>query len=559
MKFFFLIFFTILISFWTIRPIFQSGFFPVHDNAQISRVYEMARALGDGMFPVRWSEDFGYGYGYPIFNFYAPLSYYIGAYLQFITHTDPLEATKLMVAFGILLAGVTMFLLAREFWGDSGALVSSILYMYAPYHAVDLYVRGDVAEFWAYAFIPLVFYSIWKAYVTEKKKFIIIGSIGFAGLILSHNLTAFMITPFLGAQLSILFILDHKRYPKKIFIALKTLVLGVLLSAWYWLPVLFEVPYTNVLSQTAGGFDFHRHFVCFSQFWYSPWGYGGSVPGCNDGLSFMLGKMHIIITAISILFAVLLYRKEDRAKLTIVVGIFSLFSLLLTTEISKPLWEIIRPMAFFQFPWRFLIMVAFSMSFISGFSIWTLRHTIFSGRPIIVYVGVIVLLSSIIFLYSKFFVPKTMYTQNLQSFTDRNYIAWNLSNDAHEYLPKNFIIPKDPKNIPSHLYEVRLGHARIDYQTLKTQQKDAVIHADTQSVIHANIAYFPGWTAVMDNKDALYNITPNGMDILVSKGDHTISFIFRQTLIEKIANTISLIGILIMLTGIIIRRKNFLL
>ncbi len=76
--------FIILLSFWAIKPLLNNGFFPMHDDTQVARVYEMKKALADGVFPVRWSQDLGYGYGYPIFNFYAPLAYYVGGYINLL-------------------------------------------------------------------------------------------------------------------------------------------------------------------------------------------------------------------------------------------------------------------------------------------------------------------------------------------------------------------------------------------------------------------------------------------------------------------------------------------
>ena len=69
--------------------------------------------------------------------------------------------------------------------------------MYAPYHAVDIYVRGDVAEFWAFAFIPLVFLGLWQIYKQAKWRYVALTSITLALVIISHNLTAMMISPFL--------------------------------------------------------------------------------------------------------------------------------------------------------------------------------------------------------------------------------------------------------------------------------------------------------------------------------------------------------------------------
>jgi hypothetical protein len=40
----------------------------------LQRLHQLETALRDGHFPVRWMPDANYGYGYPFYNFYAPLS-----------------------------------------------------------------------------------------------------------------------------------------------------------------------------------------------------------------------------------------------------------------------------------------------------------------------------------------------------------------------------------------------------------------------------------------------------------------------------------------------------
>src|SRR3990167_10206008 len=95
----------LLLSFWAVSPFFTSGFFPIHDNTQVQRVYEMGKSLSAGMFPVRWVADLGFGYGYPIFNFYAPMSYYFGTFF-YLLGFNALLATKIMMVAGILISGV---------------------------------------------------------------------------------------------------------------------------------------------------------------------------------------------------------------------------------------------------------------------------------------------------------------------------------------------------------------------------------------------------------------------------------------------------------------------
>src|SRR5258706_14692287 len=62
----------------TMRSILGPSFFRPHDYTHAARLVEMQRSLQAGELPVRWSRNFGFGYGMPLFNFYAPLPYYFG-------------------------------------------------------------------------------------------------------------------------------------------------------------------------------------------------------------------------------------------------------------------------------------------------------------------------------------------------------------------------------------------------------------------------------------------------------------------------------------------------
>ena len=115
--------------------------FPVHDDTQQARIFVMSQELKHNQFPVRLVDDLGYGFGYPIFNFYAPLPYYLGS-LFYIGGFDLFASTNLMYLSAFLLAGVSMYFLAFHLTGRSAGIAAAILYIYAPYHALNLYVRG---------------------------------------------------------------------------------------------------------------------------------------------------------------------------------------------------------------------------------------------------------------------------------------------------------------------------------------------------------------------------------------------------------------------------------
>lgn len=453
------LFIVLILSFWAIQPFFVSGFFPMHDNTQVARVFEMGKMLGEGIFPVRWVPDLGYGYGYPIFNFYAPLAYYVGGAFMPLGF-DALVATKIMMVLGVLLAGIFMYFLAREFFGELGGVISGLFYLYTPYHAVDIYVRGDVAEFWAYAFIPLAFLGIYK-------RDILIGSIGFAAIILSHNLTAMMITPFL----LIVILLNCFAYQKsKLFTihnSLFMILLGLAVSAFYWVPALLELKSTNVFSQIGGGADFRDHFVCLNQLWSSPWGFGGSAKGCIDGMSFMIGKLNIITSVAALALAIFTMRNKNYNNYkyyTFLSFAGFILAVFFTLGLSKSIWQAIPTMAFFQYPWRFLILSSFFSSLLSGALIWFiaihLEGVLRTPTPVeqanslcsvpsrwVVGIGFVILVFFLLFFNLKFFVPQTIFPAKASDFTNETALKWVASKISDEYLPPNFNKPESENDI----------------------------------------------------------------------------------------------------------------
>ena len=85
----------IILTFPSWKELVKPGWFPMHDDAQIQRVFLMHQSLQEGQFPVRSVDLLGYGYGYPLFNFYNPLPYYFGALIMFIG-LNALIATKII-------------------------------------------------------------------------------------------------------------------------------------------------------------------------------------------------------------------------------------------------------------------------------------------------------------------------------------------------------------------------------------------------------------------------------------------------------------------------------
>lgn len=544
------LFIILLLSFFAIRPLLHVGFFPIHDNTQVQRVFEMGKSLTSGMLPVRWVQDLGYGYGYPIFTFYAPLAYYVGGFFTLLSFSALLSA-KLMFGIGIILSGVTMYFLARSVWGEVGGMLSGLLYLFAPYHALDIYVRGDVSEFWAYAMLPLVVYGMVQSWKIGKFRYVVFGAIGFAGIILSHNLSAFMVTPFLVVIAGIFALLKKG---KKRFFPLLVLGFGLLLAAFYFVPVPFEMKYTNVLSQVGGTNDFHRHFVCLSQLWYSPWGFGGSIPGCIDGISFALGKIYIILLLVcTLLLPYLFLRKKKEAWFGLVGFIGTLFSLFMLLPNSVALWNAIPQLAFLQYPWRFFVFVFFFLSFSAGSILFLLDKKTKFVRvlQIVLFLGIVAILIGV---QGKYFAPQSYTDAPSRFYTNTQTLRFTTSKISDEYMPKVFTKPQQSSQLPKQIFMANNGIVKVTRDT--TQEKDALVIMQKQGVLNINIAYFPAWEVLVDGKKVHLQEGSIGMWIILPEGKYTVRLRYVETPIELLGDMLTLAGIGILIVGIIIASKR---
>lgn len=577
MKKLLLIFLLLLLSFWTVKPLFNQGFFNVHDNVQVERVFEMGQALKEGQFPVRWVKDLGYGYGYPIFNFYAPLPYYAGGVFNLLG-VDALVATKLMFAIGILLAGVAMFFLAREFWGGWGGMLSAVLYTYSPYHALDIYVRGAVDEFWALAFLPLVFLGMHKISKENNRYGVIIGSFGLTGVILSHNLTALMLIPFLVLYFLILFIGSPQ---KKSFLRLISyfLLLSLALSAFYWLPALLEMKYTNVVSQIGGAADFHKHFIQISQIWDFPWGFGGSA-GLQSGLSFKIGKPNIILGLVGILIFLILSLRgvltksgrrsnlknqldeiatsqrllglamTDKKGIIIFGGLGLLLSVYFTNSLSLPIWNAFSPMAYIQYPWRFLGLAAFFCSFLGGFVVLVLPRVINANVVKVLTVAAIIF---VIFFHYKYFRPQEYLPKTSSDYTNISHLRWEASKISNEYLPKDFPPPRNPNELSLSRVATK---PEISTKVLIDKSTENLLNTkgDGYSTVSIMSANFPGWKVWVDTQKVEL-ASSQFLTFTISRGTHVIESKFTNTPVRSLANLISLFGLVLL--AVIIKKSNY--
>ena len=498
----------------------------MHDDTQVARVVVMGRALREGQFPVRWVSDLGYGYGYPIFNFYGPLPYYVGGAL-YALGLSGLTATKIMMGAGLVLAGITMYAVVADIVGVSAGILASVFYMFAPYHAVQAYVRGSVGEYYALIFLPLILWSFWR-------KKILVGALGIAGLIVSHTILGY-VGMFLTGITAIVLGIDKTRI-KKIMI---TIILGLGLSAFFWLPALAEMKYTNVASVIGEGANFRDHFVCLGQLWNSPWGFGGSAKGCLDGMSLKIGKIHLLIGLIVLLGVLFGFIRDRRAKILAVAGaaifIVSTFFML---RVSQPVWDVFPFFAYIQYPWRFLSFAVFGISLVSSQIIQLFRHSLLRSCVVLICVGLV------LYVEAKWFTPQYIYRRAAADFETVQDIRFRVSKISDEYLPVAVPRPNNPQDVlrdiipKSSLYTTEIQEMTDTYLKI-------AFHTHTSVAVKINRAYFPGWQYIVNVTNTI-PLIQNGLPVItIPPGDTVLQMQFRDTPVRTIANSISIVSIVV--------------
>lgn len=543
-KHFIAILFVCILSIRALTPIAKNGFFPMHDDTQVGRVVVMGKALQQGQFPVRWVSDLGYGYGYPIFNFYGPLPYYVGGIFYAIGFKG-LIATKLMFIMGVLLAAVSMYLLGSYTFGIPGGIVASIFYTYAPYHAVQIYVRGAVGEYWAYALLPVIILGVTLIAKGQKKKGVLIGGLGMASVVISHTLLGYAtVFLYLSSLVTVFSISKITKYFRiSVYPYLVLLGIGILLSTFFWLPAFFEMKYTAVSGLVGPGSWYADHFVCLDQLWNSPWGFGGSAPGCIDGISFKLGKLYII-GAVSALLIWLFRRKKNKGKTGVfLIGlVITAVSLYLVLPYSLWLWRILPGFMYIQYPWRFLTYTLCGLSILIGYLISEVKGKLLRWIIVLVSVGLCY------FVNAKLFVPQYFYAKNAGDFESVEELRFRVSKISDEYLPT--AVPR-PKSVSEIATTIALSEKPMQLETeiISDTYNKIFVSTDVNQRIILQRAYFPGWNYYVDGEEVQPVIIDGLPHVQITQGRHSIESRFTNTPIREITNLVSMLTLgIIMLT-----------
>jgi len=511
------------------------------------RLWQLVANLRAGVFPVRWMPDAAYGLGYPFFNFYAALPYYLAALFHFLG-LDLIWALKLTQTVGFILAGGAMALLARRLFRQPAAVcLAAIAYAYAPFHLVNVYVRGDsLSEFYAFVFYPLIVWALLRLRESPAIGNVALLGLAYGGLVLTHNVSALIFSPFVLC-LALFFtcrLVNKSRWAILMAMALG-LLLGLALSAWFWVPALGEQSAVRLGVediQTQGYFHYGGHFrgsdlVQRTLLFDYEIG-AGRTP-------FAMGLVQAAIAVIALLVIVVGWIRQRRVDwLSALFVALLVLATLLITPLSRPLWDRLPLLSFTQFPWRFLSVQAFFAALV----IAHLGERVRFPHTVAAVAAVLLLLSAMLGLRPEF-LPITRADLTTQRLMLYEVFSGNVGSTVrYEYLPR-WTVPRpyvsaaflNGGHKPSPLaVSGEIAGAELLSQRPTSEVWRVNVNSPQATVAFATL-YFPGWQAKVDGQPAVVKPVEGlgYVSVEVSQGEHEVRLWLGRTPLRASSEAVS--------------------
>lgn len=311
-------------------PMAVAGFLP-GDRIHLTWASNFAKQLLLGDLYPQWLMAMNSGLGSPTFFFYGPVAYYITAPLVWLLgdHLYGWTAVGLSAWLATFASGCFAYLWLRCVSSQWAALSAALVYVLLPYHfRIDYMSRFAFAEYWAFAWMPLVLFAV------EKRN--IAGIAGAYALVLAtHPPTAllFSIIPLLYGMV--------RKVPSLRVVA--GMALGVALSSAYLLPALLTQSDASLDAMFKGNGYYANHLLFGST-------EGPAVPGREQFLERIELTTAYMALMVLLAFAAGSLRRQRRVRF-FWFGVATVGTLH-CLQVSEPVWRLLPVIQKVQFPWR---------------------------------------------------------------------------------------------------------------------------------------------------------------------------------------------------------------
>jgi hypothetical protein len=561
-----------LFSLWPL--LYRPGLSDGHDTLHhVYRTAEMARLWSDGVWLPRWADTFYYGYGSPVFSYYAPLTYYLTAALTHFAGLDIFNSYRVLIALCSLASGAGMYLFVKLRVSALGGVIAALCYVYSPYLLyTEPYGRGDFPELLSFAIFPWVMWAfepmqsvgtrLPKAWASAPR--IIFAALTIPLLILSHNLMGLALFALLIAWVAwnqVSFSPPYGWGGARGWGLLFLAPLGFGLAAWFWLPVMLEqreVRLANVMEV------FQRNQADYFNFYIQPYRLFGLSPRADltaiNGmtLNFCLGVAQWVLTITGIFVGTRLSASAQQRNTMIFFALVAVILIFLMLPLSSFLWQSIPAMAYLLFPWRLLGPAAFCLAVLAGMNaLWLERLPAKFAAPLIAIIPIIILALATPAMYATKWLTEPV-DASIAAYQQREASGDMLpgTTSYNEFLPRRVgVLPfpnqrllddyADGQPVDKAHFEILPDDVEIEPLENHPDRDRWRVQSDEPFTLEILTFDWPGWNAEMDGQPV--EITPSDphgfITIDVPAGDHEVRVFLAPTGVQNIGIIITLVSV----------------
>lgn len=543
----------------------------------ILRTLEVSQLLREGVLYPRWAPDFYLGYGYPFFNFYAGGSHWLAAVaalagLGVVGGVVALQVVALVLyPTGAYLAARALFpVTAGTGSARPAALVCAALYLYAPLRFRELFLQGNLSQLLALALLPWCAWLLFEAARRADLRWSATAGVVLASLVYAHHPSAFLGFPFLAVYAFAVALIARgdASTGRRLAAVAAAFVVGVLLSAPFWLPSVVELRDVNISAIETGMFNVQLNLLPLGEL-LSPARVLDDA-ALNPAQPNSLGIAQILTALVGLAVALkwALAPAQGRpagdaraaagwaprqagCTLLVAVGLLALSMVLMLPQ-AGPVWERLPLARFVAFPWRLLGPALLWSALLGGAAFYLVP-------PRLRTVALAALLILIPFSVAPYLFPRSFATVAEPTVAD--IARYELEGgarataSANEYLPRWVADPNPPLDLAEALRDGRmndpLDRAALPpgstvVQVARGPLFDSYrLDLSAATTVRIRRFYFPGWRARVDGR--LATVAPGSpyglIEVAVPAGSHELELRFGTTPSRIIGDVLALAGL----------------
>ncbi len=513
-------------------PFFYFGTPSGHDVE--FHLYSWLEVLGQwkhGIIYPRWAALAHFSYGEPRFVFYPPASWTLGGIVSAIFPWTIASPSYIFLV--LVLAGCSMFLLARRWFDRRNATFAAVLYAVNPYHLVIVYWRSAFAELLASCLVPLLVLLVWKAAEGERRVIVPLGLL-LAAAWLTNAPAAVMIH--YSLTLLVVFFAWTRKSPSLFVIAAVAVVLGASLSAFYLFPAIYEQKWVEIANAVSAGSRPADNFLFIH-----------TSDADHDAFNRTISWLAVLESTMILVAAIMSkFWRDQRRQRWSALALWATACVFLMCPLSLFLWNTLPKLQFMQFPWRWLLCL--SMMFVvfvtAGFPRWW-------QKAIVCFLSLAVIIGAWHYIQAPWW----------DTAADLREMQDNLATGAgyegtDEYTP----LGADPSAIDKDARKVTMAgpaHAAIDILNWGAESKSFTVQSSAADQIVLRLFRYPAWRVEVNGREVQTTGREGTGQMLVpvSAGMNRVEIRFARTRDGAAGGWISLVTVAGVISWLAWRRR----